>query len=51
MSGIIEGYRWLILNYEVPTYKYLYGLGALLIFFLIGIYYFKRTEKKMADII
>jgi len=51
MAGIIEGYRFLILNYEMPTYKYLYGLVALLIFFLIGIYYFKRTEKKMADLI
>ena len=51
MAGIIEGYRWIILKSGIPSVKYLYGFVSMIIFFILGLLYFKSVEKKMADII
>ncbi len=51
MSGVIEGYRWIFLKTGLPIIQYLWGFGALIIFFILGLINFKSVEKKMADII
>lgn len=51
IAGIIESYRWLILGYGSPSLMFLYGYGLLALVFLSGIFYFRRVEKQMADII
>jgi lipopolysaccharide transport system permease protein len=53
MVGVIDGFRWAILGGE----SHLYSLGFFLsltfvfILFFTGIWYFRRMEKKFADII
>ncbi len=51
MSGITEGFRWSILGGEaLHPYAYLSFIIALLLF-LTGLFYFRRVERVMADIV
>jgi lipopolysaccharide transport system permease protein len=51
MAGIVEGYRWCLLGSQPPgTYAY-YSFIAVGILFVSGLYYFKRVERIMADIV
>lgn len=51
MAGIVEGFRWSILGGNPPvSYAYISFLVVLLLF-VSGLYYFKRVEKVMADIV
>jgi lipopolysaccharide transport system permease protein len=53
MVGVIDGFRWCILNGQTPIY--LPGLLASIIvagFFLwFGIHRFRKTERSFADLI
>ena len=51
MTGVVEGMRWsLIGGAEIQPYAYLsFALMGLLLF--SGLYYFKRVERVMADIL
>ncbi len=51
MAGVIEGFRWSIIGQgEVqPLMFYSFGLIALL--FILGLLYFKKVERTMADIL
>ena len=51
MAGVIECYRWILLRAEFPSLNFLYGFALLALFFVLGLFYFKKVEKKMADII
>jgi lipopolysaccharide transport system permease protein len=53
MVGVIDGFRWAILGGE--SYLYLPGfvlsLGLVALFFFTGIWYFRKMERKFADVI
>lgn len=52
MVGVIDGFRWTLLgNTQFPWISV--GLGSLIVFILVvtGVYYFRKTERKFADII
>ncbi|BAZ24798.1 ABC-2 type transporter [Kalymmatonema gypsitolerans NIES-4073] len=53
MVGVIDGFRWAILGGE--SYLYLPGfilsLGLVALLFFSGIWYFRKMERKFADVI
>lgn len=52
MAGIIDGFRWCLLGIPLPETRYLvYSAGITLVLFITSIYYFRRTEHLIADII
>jgi len=52
MAGIIDGFRWSLLNTPLPEPRYLlYSAVITLLLLLSGVYYFRRVEYVMADII
>ena len=51
MAGVAEGFRWAILGTTPPSsYSYI-SFGFIFILFISGLYYFKRVERVMADIV
>ncbi|MEQ9374720.1 MAG: ABC transporter permease [Imperialibacter sp.] len=51
MAGVIELFRWCLLDGSSPTvYSYL-SLGLAFIVFVAGIVYFKKVERVMADLV
>lgn len=53
MVGVIDGFRWAILDGESSIYLpgFMLSLGVVSFFLGYGIVYFRKTEKKFADII
>ena len=53
MVGVIDGFRWSILGGDSKLYLpgFLLSIGIILIVSLLSIRYFRKTEKKFADII
>lgn len=52
MSGIIEGFRWVILGTQPPSYYQLLASAVIILLLMIsGAYYFRRREIVFADII
>jgi lipopolysaccharide transport system permease protein len=53
MVGIIDGFRWAILGGESMIYwpGFVLSIGVTIVFLLLGIYQFRKMEKKFADII
>lgn len=51
MAGIIEGFRWCILGQDFPGNYIFISLGISLILLISGLFYFKRIESVMADIV
>lgn len=53
MVGVIDGFRWAILGGESNLYLpgFLMSLGLVFFLFLSGIWYFRKMEKKFADVI
>jgi lipopolysaccharide transport system permease protein len=49
MAGVIDGFRWALLNESIYWPGFLVSVGVILIFLFIGISYFRRTEKSFAD--
>jgi lipopolysaccharide transport system permease protein len=51
--GVIDGFRWAICRGEAPFYWPSFALSILVVtvFLLLGIWYFRRTEKTFADVI
>lgn len=51
MAGIVEGFRWSILGMGSPSgYAYI-SFAVMGLLFVTGLFYFKRVEKVMADIV
>lgn len=51
MAGIVEGIRWSLIGGDTPfMYMYL-SFAIVIILFISGIFYFKKVEQVMADII
>jgi lipopolysaccharide transport system permease protein len=53
MVGVIDGFRWCILGNNSPLYLPGFFLSLLVVglFLVLGIWYFRKTEKSFADII
>jgi lipopolysaccharide transport system permease protein len=50
MAGIVDVFRWCILGIELSQYAYISLIVAIVIF-VSGIFYFKRVERVMADLL
>ena len=53
MVGVIDGFRWALLRGQATIYWPGFCLSTFLAFvlLLLGIWYFRRTEKTFADVI
>jgi lipopolysaccharide transport system permease protein len=53
MVGVIDGFRWAIMCGDTPLYwpGFLLSLMLVVIIFITGILYFRKTEKGFADVI
>jgi lipopolysaccharide transport system permease protein len=53
MVSVIDGFRWAILGGESNIYLpgFILSLGVVALFLVVGIVYFRKTEKNFADII
>ncbi len=51
MVGVIEGVRWSIIGGEAPGQLIFFSIGVMLLLFLTSLWYFKKVERVMADLI
>lgn len=51
MAGIAEGFRWSILGQGTLHSVSFISFGMIVILFVSGLYYFKKVERVMADIV
>lgn len=52
MTGVVEGFRWVLLGTPMPNPAVLATSFAAVIAVLVGsMYYFKRVERKFADVV
>tara|TARA_B100001287_G_scaffold72444_1_gene60087 strand:- start:20900 stop:21730 length:831 start_codon:yes stop_codon:yes gene_type:complete len=51
MAGAVEGFRWSILGGSSPNEYCYISFLMVLILFTLGLFYFKKVENKMADIV
>src|SRR4029077_959510 len=53
MVGVIDGFRWSLLAGEFSFYwpGFLVSLAVNVAFLILGVSYFRRTEKSFADVI
>ena len=51
MTAVVQGLRWSLLGVDTPDAYSFISFGVIFILFITGLYYFKRTEKVMADIL
>ena len=53
MVGVIDGFRWAILGGEAQIYLpgFILSTGLVVLLFISGIWYFRRTERSFADVI
>ncbi len=53
MVGVIDGFRWAILGGESQIYLpgFVLSVGLVVVLFFSGIWYFRKMERKFADII
>lgn len=49
MVGIIDGFRWCILGDPMHWSSFLFSLGVVVFFFILGVTYFRNVEKSFAD--
>jgi len=51
LTGIIDGLRWSVLGGEAPHLYSFISIGIMLLLFVAGVFYFKKAEKIIADIV
>jgi lipopolysaccharide transport system permease protein len=53
MVGVIDGFRWAILNTEVNLHPVGFPLSLMVVglLFVTGLNYFRKTERTFADVI
>jgi lipopolysaccharide transport system permease protein len=51
MAGIVEGFRWSILGGDLPSVYAWISFTLTFLLFISGLFYFKRVERIMADIV
>ncbi len=51
MAGVVEGFRWSILGSAPPHPYAAISFSLTIVLFITGIYYFRKVERVMADIV
>lgn len=53
MVGVIEGFRWAVLGKSIHLYwpGFWFSVSLTILIFILGIWYFRKTERTFADII
>jgi lipopolysaccharide transport system permease protein len=52
MVGVVEGFRWALLNRSTaPGPEILVSIAAVAALLVSGLYYFRRVERTFADVI
>ncbi|MBP7807790.1 MAG: ABC transporter permease [Bacteroidia bacterium] len=51
MTGIIEGFRWCLFGGHLPSHYFWISISFVSVLFFSGLFYFKKVERTMADII
>lgn len=51
MAGVIEGLRWALFGLAEPNPLMWVSMSIVIVLFFTGIYYFKKVERDMADIV
>lgn len=51
MAGIVEGFRWSILGGSDPSPYSYFSFAIVLVLFITSLFYFKKVEKVMADMV
>lgn len=51
MAGVIEGFRWALLDTNPPSMMIFVSVLVVLALFISGMFYFKRVEQYFADIV
>ncbi|GAG99701.1 unnamed protein product [marine sediment metagenome] len=51
MVGVIDGFRWCIIGQDISIYKpgFILSIILTILILIIGIIYFRKTEKTFAD--
>jgi lipopolysaccharide transport system permease protein len=51
MAGVVEGFRWCLLGSDMPGNHIFISFTIVILLFISSLYYFKKVEKVMADIV
>jgi lipopolysaccharide transport system permease protein len=53
MVGVIDGFRWAILGKDAVIYMpgFVLSIGVVIVLFFSGIWYFRKMERRFADVI
>lgn len=51
MKGVIDGFRWSLLGSAAPGVFAWVSIGVALVLLITGMYYFRKTEQKFADMV
>ena len=49
MVGVVDGFRWCILNEPMYAPGFLISIGMITLFLWVGVVYFRKTEKSFVD--
>jgi len=51
MAGVLEGYRWALLGEHFPSVHYVFSFIVVVVLLVSGLFYFKRTERYIAELL
>jgi lipopolysaccharide transport system permease protein len=52
MVSVVEGFRWALLGKSAPDLRaMLVSLAIVIVLLLSGLYYFRKTEETLTDVI
>ena len=51
MAGVVDGFRWCLFGGSPPHQLALFSYGVVVVFFIGSLYYFRRSERTLADIV
>jgi lipopolysaccharide transport system permease protein len=51
LTGVIGGFRWALLGQQFPGGHMWISIGAVVVLFVGGLFYFKRMERVFADVV
>ena len=51
MVGVIEGFRWCLVGTSTPDDYIYWSILTVIVLFILGLFYFNKVEKVMADIL
>ena len=51
MVGVVTGFRWALFGKPPPDATIFVSVGAVLLLFVPGLFFFRRMEKTFADVV